>query len=51
MQSLRACQVDLEVLAAWIEAEKEPVMAERSLEALAWFHSTLMVYEPSVTRH
>ena len=49
--SLRAVQVDLELLAAWLEAEHEPVMAERSLEILDWFHTTLLTYEPSVTRH
>jgi len=51
MQSLRAVQLDLELLAAWLEAEQEPVMAERSIETLAWFHSVMMAYEPSVTRH
>jgi len=51
MASLRTVQVDLELLAAWLDAEQEPVMAERSLEILAWFHATLLTYEPSVTRH
>ncbi len=51
MASLRAVQIDLELLAAWLETEHEPVMAQRSLEALARLHSAMLEYEPSATRH
>lgn len=51
MVSLRAAQLDLELLAAWLEAEHEPVMAERSLEVLAWFQCELERYTPCTRRH